>query len=126
MEGQPKQQEPLKFSLVLESKHRAALRREKLSHKKGKSRKLTKQDELDIEEELTVCRFNADRIRRQALEEAYATIQQDEYRRKEFEAAERQRLLDEVNGLKTEAKAEDVAEKQAENLSASVAALATE
>ena len=123
MEGQ--KQEPLKFSLVLESKMRTFLRREKLSHKKGKSRKLTKADEAEIEEELTLSRFNPDRIRRQALEEAYAVIQDEELRRKDFEAAERQKLLAEVNSLKSEAKAEDVAEKQAENLSASVAELAT-
>lgn len=126
MEGQKQVEVPLKFSLVLESKHRTYLRKEKLSHKKGKSRKLTKQDEADIEEELAVCRFNSERIRRQALEEAYAVIQQEDLRRKEFEAAEREKLLSEVNGLKAEAKAEDVAEKAAENLSASVAALATE
>lgn len=128
MEGQKPQPqaEPLKFSLVLESKHRTFLRKEKLSHKKGKSRKLTKQDEADIEEELLVCRFNADRIRKQALEEAYHTIQLEEHRRKEFEAKEREKLLAEVNGLKAEAKAEDVAEKQAEDLSASVASAATE
>lgn len=128
MEGQKPQPqaEPLKFSLVLESKHRTFLRKEKLSHKKGKSRKLTKQDEADIEEELLVCRFNADRIRKQALEEAYHTIQLEEHRRKEFEAKEREKLLAEVNNFKAEAKAEQVAEKEAENLSASVAAAATE
>lgn len=128
MEGQKQQPqaEPLKFSLVLESKHRTFLRKEKLSHKKGKSRKLTKQDEADIEEELLVCRFNADRIRKQALEEAYHTIQLEEHRRKEFEAKEREKLLAEVNNFKAEAKAEQVAEKEAENLSASVAAAATE
>lgn len=128
MEGQKPQPqaEPLKFSLVLESKHRTFLRKEKLSHKKGKSRKLTKQDEADIEEELLVCRFNADRIRKQALEEAYHTIQLEEYRRKEFEAKEREKLLAEVNNFKAEAKAEQVAEKEAENLSASVAAAATD
>lgn len=128
MEGQKPQpqQEPLKFSLVLESKHRTYLRKEKLSHKKGKSRKLTKQDEADIEEELLVCRFNSDRIRKQALEEAYHTIQMEEFRRKEFEAKEREKLLAEVNNFKAESKAEDVAEKQAESLSASVAAVATE
>lgn len=128
MEGQKPQAqaEPLKFSLVLESKHRTYLRKEKLSHKKGKSRKLTKQDEADIEEELVVCRFNADRIRKQALEEAYHTIQLEEHRRKEFEAKEREKLLAEVNNFKAEAKAEQVAEKEAENLSASVAAAATE
>lgn len=128
MEGQKPQPqaEPLKFSLVLESKHRTFLRKEKLSHKKGKSRKLTKQDEADIEEELLVCRFNADRIRKQALEEAYHTIQLEEHRRKEFEAKEREKLLAEVNNFKAEAKAEQVAEKEAENLSASVAAAATD
>lgn len=128
MEGQKPQPqaEPLKFSLVLESKHRTFLRKEKLSHKKGKHRKLTKQDEADIEEELLVCRFNADRIRKQALEEAYHTIQLEEHRRKEFEAKEREKLLAEVNNFKAEAKAEQVAEKEAENLSASVAAAATD
>lgn len=128
MEGQKPQpqQEPLKFSLVLESKHRTYLRKEKLSRKKGKSRKLTKQDEADIEEELLVCRFNSDRIRKQALEEAYHTIQIEEFHRKEFEAKEREKLLAEVNNFKAESKAEDVAEKQAESLSASVAAVATE
>lgn len=119
MEGQ----EPLKFSLVLESKHRTALRRERLAHKKGKSRKLNKQDEAEIEEELTVCRFNPERIRRQALEEAYAVIQQEDLKQQQ---AEREKVLTYVNTLKSEARIEDKAERDTEILCNSVVDLATE
>ena len=70
MEGSTAEVQPPKFSLVLESRMRTYLRRDKLAHKKGKSRKLTKADEAEIEEELVVCRFQPQQIRKQAMEEA--------------------------------------------------------
>lgn len=100
---------------------RTYLRRDKLSHKKGKSRKLTKADEAEIEEELVVCRFQPQQIRKQAMEEAIHLIQQEEKRRQEEFMAKRDAQIAEVNALKEESRKEAVAEKEGENLAASVA-----
>lgn len=123
MEGQQAAAQPPKFSLVLESRMRTYLRRDKLAHKKGKSRKLTKVDEAEIEEELLVCRFQPDQIRKQALEEAMFLIQQEEKRRQEEFLAKRDAQVAEVNALKEESRKEAVAEKEGETLAASVAGI---
>jgi hypothetical protein len=49
------------FSLVLESRLRQLLEREKRDLKKGKSRKLSNADRAAIEEELALFRFNPQR-----------------------------------------------------------------
>lgn len=121
MEGSTAEVQTPKFSLVLESRMRTFLRRDKLSHKKGKSRKLTKADEAEIEEELLVCRFQPQQIRKQAMEEAIHLIQQEEKRRQEEFMAKRDAQIAEVNALKEESRKEAVAEKEGENLAASVA-----
>jgi hypothetical protein len=121
MEGSTAEVQPPKFSLVLESRMRTYLRRDKLAHKKGKSRKLTKADEAEIEEELVVCRFQPQQIRKQAMEEAIHLIQQEEKRRQEEFMAKRDAQIAEVNALKEESRKEAVAEKEGENLAASVA-----
>lgn len=56
MEGQ------IKFSLILESRVRGWLQRDKRDRKKGKSRKLNKQDLLDVEEELKLFSFVPDKF----------------------------------------------------------------
>lgn len=52
----------MRFSLVLESRLRGLLLREKRDNKKGKSRKLTKQDLAEIEEELSFLLFQPNRF----------------------------------------------------------------
>lgn len=123
MEGStaPQTPETPRFSVILESKLRQHLRREKLSHKKGKSRKLNKHDEAEIEEELVTCRFNAERIRKQALEEAYGYIQQEEQRQAMLKQMKANELQEEVNSQKRESVEQVVAETVGENLAASVA-----
>lgn len=113
--------QPPKFSLVLESKMRTHLKREKLAHKKGKSRKLNKADEAEIEEELAVMRFQPAQVRKQALEEAMYLLQQEEKRRQVQEQVSRDAQVAEVNALRAESRLEAAAEKEGENLAASVA-----
>ena len=58
----------LRMSLILESKLRAFLSREKLANKKGKSRKLNKADKLVIEEEVSLFAFSPGRFAQQIIE----------------------------------------------------------
>ena len=63
---------PLRLCLVLESRLRALIQREKRDAKKGKSRKLTKVDLAEIEEELRLFAFQPDKFAAQQMQQPAA------------------------------------------------------
>lgn len=110
--------EQREFVIILKAKARAWMQAEKVKAKRGKSRKLTKADKELIEQELELMRFNPDRLRQQALQEAFAIIQKEELEAREFRA---QMAQVEVNALKQDATVENAAAVQGEALAEAVA-----
>lgn len=112
------QAQPSEFVIILKSKARQWMQSEKLKLKRGKSRKLTKADKDQIEEELNLMRFNPERMRQQALQEAFSIIQKEELEAKEFRA---QLAQVEVNELKQDATVQHEAAEKGEALAEAVA-----